>query len=50
MELETQVIIAQQLGYLEKSQETCLLDHSAEVSRMLSGLRNSLNKKLATNH
>jgi four helix bundle protein len=50
MELETQIIIAQQLGYLEKSQEACLLDHSAEVSRMLSGLRSSLNKKLTTNH
>jgi four helix bundle protein len=50
MELETQIIIAEQLGYLEQSQENGLLDYTAEVSRMLSGLRNSLNKKLATSH
>jgi four helix bundle protein len=50
MELETQIIIAEQLGYLDKPQQDILLEYAAEVSRMLSGLRNSLNKKLATNH
>ena len=50
MELETQVTIAERLGYFNQTQEKHLLDSTAEVSRMLSGLRNSLNKKLATNH
>lgn len=50
MELETQVTIAERLGYLDPAREKKLLDATAEVSRMLSGLRSSLNKKLATNH
>ena len=50
MELETQITIAERLGYFDPTQEQNLLDSTAEVSRMLSGLRNSLNKKLATNH
>jgi four helix bundle protein len=50
LELETQIIIAERLGYLDKVQENSLLEATAEISRMLSGLRNSLNKKLATNH
>ena len=50
MELETQVTIAERLGYFNQTQEKHLLDSTAEVSRMLSGLRNSLNKKLATSH
>jgi four helix bundle protein len=50
MELETQITIAERLGYINDSQEKSLLDSTAEVSRMLSGLRNSLNKKLTTSH
>jgi four helix bundle protein len=50
MELETQIMIAERLGYFDKGHEEALLNSTAEVSRMLSGLRNSLNKKLATNH
>jgi four helix bundle protein len=50
MELETQVTIAERLGYFKKAEEARLLEATAEVSRMLSGLRSSLNKKLATNH
>ena len=50
MELETQITIAERLGYLKKEQEANLLESTAEVSRMLSGLKSSLNKKLATNH
>jgi four helix bundle protein len=50
MELETQITIAERLGYFDKKQETILLDLTAEVSRMLSGLRTSLNKKLTTSH
>jgi four helix bundle protein len=50
MELETQITIAQRLEYFDHTQEQSLLNLTAEVSRMLSGLRNSLNKKLATSH
>ena len=50
LELETQIIIAERLGYFDKAQENSLLETTAEISRMLSGLRNSLNKKLTTNH
>lgn len=50
MELETQVTIAERLGYFNQTQEKHLLDSTAEVSRMLSGLRTSLNKKLTTSH
>ncbi len=50
MELETQITIATRLGYLEASQEERLLTSTAEISRMLSGLKSSLNKKLTTNH
>lgn len=50
MELETQITIAHRLQYIDKPQEQTLLDLTAEVSRMLSGLKSSLNKKLATNH
>ena len=50
MELETQITIAERLGYFDRMHEQNLLNSTAEVSRMLSGLRNSLNKKLATNH
>jgi four helix bundle protein len=46
MEVETQITIAQRLGYVEKQQETALLDATAEVGRLLNGLNNALNKKL----
>jgi four helix bundle protein len=50
MELEAQITIANRLGYLDQSQEQNLLNSTGEVSRMLSGRKNSLNNKLATNH
>lgn len=46
MEVETQLTIAERLGYIEKQVETTLLDATAEVGRLLNGLCNSLNKKL----
>jgi hypothetical protein len=46
MEIETQVMIAERLGYVETETEKTLLDSAAEISRLLSGLRNALNKKL----
>jgi four helix bundle protein len=46
MEVETQITIAEQLGYLKKEQESALLASAAEIGRLLNGLSNSLNKKL----
>ena len=47
-ELETQVILAQQLGYIHESQTRTLEAAIAEVGRLISGLLNSLaNRKSA---
>jgi four helix bundle protein len=45
-ELETQVVIARQRKYLSESQAEELLGRSAEVSRILSGLINSLGQTI----
>jgi four helix bundle protein len=45
-EVETQVSIARRLGYIEIQGEKQLLGATDEVSGLLSGLRNSLAKKL----
>ncbi len=42
LEVETQLIVAQRLGYLSLQTAERLLDYSAEVSRLLSGLMRSL--------
>lgn len=42
MEVETQILISQELGYLERDQSENLLSSSAEVGRILNGLLNSL--------
>jgi four helix bundle protein len=42
MEVETQILISQELGYLERDQSEKLLSASAEVGRILNGLLNSL--------
>jgi four helix bundle protein len=42
MEIETQLLIAQSLGYLEPSKSEGLLQQSAEVGRVLNGLLRSL--------
>src|ERR1039458_8114098 len=44
-ELETQVLIAQRRNYLSESQAAELLRRANEVSRILSGLINSLEEK-----
>lgn len=51
-ELETQVLIAQRLGYIKTPEGTTLMDVTSEVGRLLSGLCNSLQNKLKhpTNH
>ncbi len=45
-ELETQLLIAQRRSYLTDSQATELLKRTDEVSRILSGLINSLREKI----
>ena len=49
-EVETQVLIAHRLAYIKKQMESDLLDMTAEVGRLISGLCNSLNKKLQSPH
>ena len=44
-ELETHILIAQRLNYLDTSQCNILLDITSEVGRMINGLRSSLKKK-----
>lgn len=46
-EVETQLIIAEKLGYLSKSDLRGLLDKTDEISRIISGLINSIRRKLA---
>jgi four helix bundle protein len=45
LELETQILIAQQLGYLPIEQMQNLLDRAAEAGRILNGLLGSLEKR-----
>ena len=47
-ELETQLLIARQRNYLSEPQAAELLKRSAEVSRILSGLINSLGAQIPT--
>jgi four helix bundle protein len=42
MEVETQILIASDLGYLEENRTEALLRAAAEVGRMLNGLLNAL--------
>jgi four helix bundle protein len=42
MELETQVLIAQRLGYLEPEKSDCMLQGAGSVSMMLRGLISKL--------
>ena len=45
VEVETQILISHELGYLERDQCASLLAGTAEVGRILNGLLNSLPKK-----
>jgi len=45
-ELETQLILAEQLNYIEESKLAELLEKTGEVGRMLRGLQHSLKAKL----
>jgi four helix bundle protein len=42
MELQTQILIACNLGYMKENESDKLLDDAAEVGRLLNGLLNSL--------
>ncbi len=46
-EAETQLTIAENLGYLSKDQTEPLLKHASEVGRILNGLIDSLENSLA---
>jgi len=50
MELETQVLIAAQLGYAKKSDGEDMLKRTDEVGKMLSGLTSALNRRRAALH
>jgi four helix bundle protein len=44
MEVETYILLGQELGYLERDQSESLLPGTAEVGRILNGLLNSLGR------
>lgn len=46
MEVETQVQIAENLGYMQKEQTSQLLAACAEVGRIINGLLASLSKQV----
>ena len=48
MELETHLLIAAKLSYLQESQLELILSRTAEVGRMLAGLIRALKKKRAS--
>jgi four helix bundle protein len=45
MEVETQILVARDLGYLEENQSDSLLSAAAEVGRIINGLLASLPKR-----
>jgi four helix bundle protein len=49
-EVETQVLVAQRLDYLNSDTAKQLLTNTAEVGRLLNGLSRSLSEKLTTDH
>ncbi len=44
-EVETQILIARELGYMDQNQGHCLLGDAAEVGRILNGLLASLSSR-----
>ena len=45
VEVETQILISQRLGYLEPSQSANLLERTTEISKILNGLLVSLSRR-----
>jgi len=48
-ELETHVLIAERLGYINGNHKESILDMTAEVGRMINGLKKSIEKKTGSN-
>ncbi|RLS76219.1 MAG: four helix bundle protein, partial [Planctomycetota bacterium] len=48
MEVETHLLLSQRVGLLNQSTLDSLLTVSAEISRMLSGLRRALEKRVTS--
>ncbi len=46
VEVETQLLIAQELHYIDETSTGSLLASTAEIGRLLNGLRNSLKLRL----
>ena len=44
-EVETQILIAQRIQYVNKEQTEIIINQAAEVGRLINGLSNSLSKK-----
>ncbi|MEJ7849391.1 MAG: four helix bundle protein [Pyrinomonadaceae bacterium] len=50
LETETHTLIAEMQSYITADETILLLDKSAEVGRVINGLKNSLERKLSTDH
>ncbi|MEP6704917.1 MAG: four helix bundle protein [Acidobacteriota bacterium] len=50
MEVETQVLISENLGYLEQNMVSAFLEESSETGRIINGLMRSLRKRINTEH
>jgi four helix bundle protein len=46
MEMETQILLAGDLGYLDREKSSQLLQHTAEVGKILHGLLRSLRNRM----
>ena len=46
MEVETQILIAESLGYLKSEQTNLILEKTSEVGRLINGLSRSLRHKI----
>jgi four helix bundle protein len=49
MEIETQILLAADLGYLEETKAEALLQRTAELAKILHGLLRSLQVRIRTN-
>lgn len=49
MEIETQILLAADLGYLEETKAETLLQRTAELAKILHGLLRSLQMRIRTN-
>ena len=46
MEVETQILIAESLAYLEQAETRKILERTSETGRVINGLARSLKQKL----